>query len=78
MNTKKLLAELLGTFTFFLIGLIAIVPFTGTSVNSARSITSAVIGARLDSLRVYLIGPILGAAVGWAVYRFVNEDADPA
>ena len=55
---------------------LAIVPFTGASVNPARSIASAAIGARLDSLWVYLVGPIVGAAVGWAVYRFVNEDAD--
>jgi aquaporin Z len=57
---------------------LALVPFTGSSVNPARSIASAVIGARLDSLWVYLVGPILGAAVGWAVYRFVNEGADAA
>ncbi|MDP9482705.1 MAG: aquaporin [Chloroflexota bacterium] len=56
----------------------AIVPFTGASMNPARTIASAVIGARLDSLWVYLVGPIVGAAVGWAVYRFVNEGADAA
>jgi aquaporin Z len=55
---------------------LAIVPFTGASVNPARSIASAVIGAKLDSLWVYLVGPIVGAVLGWAVYRFVNEGGD--
>jgi aquaporin Z len=55
---------------------LAIVPFTGSSVNPARTIASAVIGARFDSVWLYIVGPILGAAVGWAVYRFINGDAD--
>jgi aquaporin Z len=55
---------------------LAIVPFTGSSVNPARTIASAVIGAKFDSVWVYVVGPIVGAAVGWAVYRFVNGDAD--
>jgi aquaporin Z len=56
----------------------AIVPFTGSSVNPARSIASAVIGARYDSLWVYIVAPVLGAAVGWAVYRYLAGEADPA
>jgi len=57
---------------------LAIVPFTGASVNPTRSIASAVIGAKLDSIWVYLVGPLLGAVAGWAVYRFTNEGADAA
>ncbi len=57
---------------------LAIVPFTGSSVNPARSIASAVIGAKLDSLWVYLVGPTVGAALGWAVYHFVSGEADAA
>ena len=57
----------------------AIVPFTGSSVNPARSIASAVIGQKdLGQLWIYIVGPVVGAAVGWAVYRFVNGDADAA
>lgn len=57
---------------------LALVPFTGASVNPVRSIASALIGAKLDSLWIYLVGPIVGAAVGWAVYRFVLGEADAA
>ncbi|MFI5260944.1 MAG: MIP/aquaporin family protein [Candidatus Limnocylindrales bacterium] len=56
----------------------AIVPFTGSSVNPARSIASALIGGDLTSLWVYIVGPIIGAVVGWAVYRFATGAAEPA
>jgi aquaporin Z len=56
----------------------AIVPFTGSSVNPARSIASAVIGAKYDSLWVYIVAPVVGAAIGWAVYRYASGDADAA
>lgn len=56
----------------------ALVPFTGSSVNPARSIASAVIGGNLDSIWVYIVGPLVGAAVGWAVYRFTHGDAAAA
>jgi aquaporin Z len=57
----------------------AIVPFTGSSVNPARSIASAVIGQKdLGQLWIYIVGPVVGAAVGWAVYRFASGDADAA
>ena len=57
----------------------AIVPFTGSSVNPARSIASAVIGQKdLGQLWIYIVGPVLGGAIGWAVYRFVSGDADAA
>ncbi len=48
----------------------ALVPFTGSSVNPARSIASAVIGGDLTSLWVYIVGPVIGAAIAWAVYTF--------
>jgi aquaporin Z len=57
----------------------AIVPFTGSSVNPARSIASAVIGQKdLGQLWIYIVGPIIGGAVGWAVYRFASGEADAA
>ena len=48
---------------------LAIVPFTGASVNPARSIASAVVGGDLDGLWIYIVGPIIGAVVGLGVYR---------
>jgi len=54
----------------------AIVPFTGSSVNPARSIASAVVGGDLTSLWVYIVGPVIGCIIGWAIYRFAV--AEPA
>lgn len=53
----------------------AIVPFTGSSVNPARSLASALVGGKLDSIWVYIVGPIVGAVIGWGVYRFASGDA---
>lgn len=48
---------------------LALVPITGSSVNPARSLASALIGGDLDSIWVYIVGPLVGAVGGWAVYR---------
>jgi aquaporin Z len=46
------------------------IPFSGASVNPARSLAPALIGGQLDaSILVYFVGPLVGAAVGWALYR---------
>ncbi len=56
----------------------AIVPFTGSSVNPARSIASAVVGGDLTSLWVYIVGPIVGAVIGWAIYRYATGETPAA
>lgn len=63
--------------TLFVIHL-ALVPFTGTSVNPARSIAPAVVGTEFDSLWIYLVATVIGAVVGWAVYRVLYAEAEPA
>lgn len=58
---------------------LAIVPFTGSSVNPARSFASAIVGGDLGSLWVYVVGPLVGAVVGWAVFRVLSgEEASAA
>ena len=53
---------------------LALVPITGSSVNPARSIASAVVGADLDQILIYIIGPVIGAVGGWAVYRALFDE----
>ena len=56
----------------------AAVPFSGSSVNPARSIGPALLGGDLSSLWIYLVGPIVGAVIGWAVWVLVARDERPA
>jgi aquaporin Z len=54
------------------------IPFSGASVNPARSFGPALVGGVLDAgFIVYLVGPLLGAVIGWAIYR-VLDDGEPA
>ncbi len=56
----------------------AIATLSGSSVNPARSIGSAVIGADLGALWIYLVGPIAGSIIGWAVWRLTDGGAEEA
>jgi aquaporin Z len=49
----------------------AIVPFSGSSVNPARSFGTALIGNRWTDFWIYIIAPPLGALLGWLVYTVV-------
>jgi aquaporin Z len=50
------------------------IPFSGASVNPARSLAPVLVGGALDaSILVYFIGPLVGAAIGWAVYRALDD-----
>ena len=69
------LAALAIPLTLVAIHLVA-VPFTGSSVNPARSIGPALLGGDLSSLWIYLVAPILGAVVAALVYRAVNMEAE--
>ncbi len=49
------------------------IPFSGASVNPARSLAPALVGADLSSIWVYLTAPFLGAIIGWIVYRALED-----
>ncbi|MEE8332117.1 MAG: aquaporin [Acidimicrobiia bacterium] len=49
------------------------VPLTGASVNPARSLAPALLGDGGDNgdLWIYLVAPLVGAIVGWVVYKVI-------
>jgi aquaporin Z len=50
------------------------IPFSGASVNPARSLAPALVGGTLDAtIVVWIAGPLIGAAIGWAVYRALED-----
>jgi aquaporin Z len=50
------------------------IPFSGASVNPARSLAPALVGGTIDgSIIVWIAGPIVGAILGWAVYRALED-----
>jgi aquaporin Z len=69
------LAALAIPLTLVAIHLVA-VPFTGSSVNPARSIGPALVGGDLSGLWIYLVAPILGAIVAALVFRAMNAETE--
>jgi aquaporin Z len=49
----------------------ALIPFSGSSLNTARTFGPDLIGGKWTAFWVYLIGPPLGAVLGWLVYAVV-------
>jgi aquaporin Z len=61
-------------FTLTLVHIFGI-PFTGTSVNPARSIGPAIFseGVAIEQLPLFIIAPIVGAVLAGLLYRFILE-----
>lgn len=50
----------------------AAVPFSGASVNPARTIGPALVGGDLGTVWLYIVGPVVGAVIAAVVYRVVS------
>ena len=53
-------------------------PISGASLNPARSIGPALVTGQLTDLWLYLTAPIIGAAAGAILYRFLRESGSGA
>ena len=51
---------------------------TGASVNPARSLGSALVGADLTAIWIYIVAPVVGAALGWVAWKFVDGGGETA
>jgi MIP family channel proteins len=49
-------------------------PISGASMNPARSIGPAVVGGDLHALWLYIVAPLIGAALGALTYQFVRGE----
>jgi aquaporin Z len=54
------------------------IPFSGASVNPARSFGPALIAGDFDGFWVYVVGPLAGAALAWVFWRIFGgaEESD--
>lgn len=59
-----------GAIAMALVGVhLAGIPFSGASVNPARSFGPAVVGGDVGQLALYIYAPLIGAVLAWALYR---------
>jgi aquaporin Z len=49
----------------------AAIPFSGASVNPARSLAPAVVGNTWHSIWIYFLGPAVGATIAWLAFTVV-------
>ena len=72
-------SESFGKTAFLGIGLtltmihLVLIPFTGTSVNPVRSLGPGIVAGVWADQWVYWIAPLVGAALGWGIYKLVTD-----
>jgi aquaporin Z len=49
----------------------AAIPFSGSSVNPARSLGPALVGSEWTGFWIYVVGPAAGAILAWIIYTVV-------
>ena len=53
-------------------------PISGASMNPARSLAPALISGNLNDLWIYLLAPVIGAAIGALLYQAIRSQSDAA
>ena len=56
----------------------AIATLSGSSLNPARSIGSAVVGGDLAQIWIYIIGPVVGGIIGFGIFRVLDTPIERA
>merc|ERR1712013_31386 len=69
-KTASMVAPLLIGLTVTVAHLV-LMPYTGTSINPARSLGPALVSGAVDDHWVFWVGPLLGGALGGLLYKFV-------
>lgn len=52
------------------------IPFSGSSVNPARSLGPAIVSMDFAAIWIYLTAPFIGAVLGWFVYRVLAAEEE--
>ena len=48
-------------------------PFTGASMNPARSLGPAIVSSSYNDILIYIVGPTIGAIIGLYIYKIIKK-----